>query len=402
MTKTTKHQAASLKRRRQKKASPIKRTAKGPNEPAQRARGLESTEAMLCELRHRLLQISDLNFAGAVLSWDQATYMPPGGAVARGRQSALLSKLAHGKSTEPALGRLLDALERHGEELPDNSDEASLIRVARRDFEKAIRVPSEYVERASAHSCASFAAWIKARLANDFAAMRPYLERNVELSREYAGYFAPYRHVTDPMIDDYDAGMTTASVQQLFAALRRELVPIVRAICDQPAADDTCLRGAFAERTQLDFNVMVAKRLGYDFERGRLDKTHHPFCCKFSAGDVRITTRVDEADIGQALFSTIHESGHAMYEQGVAAALAGTPLGSGASAGVHESQSRLWENVVARGRGFWEYFYPQLQAAFAHPFAKLPLEAFYRAINKVTHPDLFGFSRSFGRDQFVD
>jgi carboxypeptidase Taq len=382
MTKTMKRQAIRLKRRKTK-ARPIKRVAKASNKPAKRAGGQKSTEAMLAELKRRLLEISDLSFAGAVLSWDQATYMPPGGAVARGRQSALLSKLAHGQSTEPALGRLLDALEPHGEQLPRNSDEASLIRVARRDFEKAIRVPSEYVERASAHSCASFAAWIKARPANDFAAMRPYLERNVELSREYAGYFAPYRQVTDPMIDDYDAGMTTASVQQLFAALRRELVPIVRAICDQPAADDTCLRGAFAERTQLDFNVMVAKRLGYDFERGRLDKTHHPFCCKFSAGDVRITTRVDEADIGQALFSTIHESGHAMYEQGVAAALAGTPLGSGASAGVHESQSRLWENVVARGRGFWEYFYPQLQAAFAHPFAKLPLEAFYRAINKV-------------------
>jgi carboxypeptidase Taq len=383
MTKTTKHQAIRLKRRQTKARGRSIKPIANSNKPTKRARGLQSTEAMLGELKRRLLEISDLNFAGAVLSWDQATYMPPGGAVARGRQSALLSKLAHGRSTEPALGRLIDALEPHGEELPHDSDEASLIRVARRDFEKAIRVPSEYVERASAHGCASFAAWIKARPANDFAAMRGYLEQNVELSREYAGYFAPYRRVTDPMIDDYDPGMTTASVQELFVALHRELVPIVRALCDQPAADDTCLRGAFAEARQLDFNVMVAKRLGYDFERGRLDKTHHPFCSKFSAGDVRITTRVDEADIGQALFSTIHECGHAMYEQGVAAALAGTPLGSGTSAGVHESQSRLWENVVARGRGFWEHFYPQLRAAFPHPFAELPLEAFYRAINKV-------------------
>jgi carboxypeptidase Taq len=384
MTRTTKPLPIKLKRRETKaKARPIKRMAKASHKPSKRAGKLKSTQAMLSELKRRLLEISDLNFAGAVLSWDQATYMPPGGAVARGRQSALLSKLAHGKSTEPALGRLLDALEPHHEKLPHDSDEASLIRVARRDFEKAIRVPSEYVERASAHNCASFAAWIKARPANDFAAMRAYLERNVELNREYASYFAPYRRVTDPMIDDYDAGMTTASVEELFAALRRELVPIVRAICDQPAGDDTCLRGTFAESRQLDFTIMVAKRLGYDFERGRLDKTHHPFCSKFSAGDVRITTRVDEADIGQALFSTIHECGHAMYEQGVAAALADTPLGCGTSAGVHESQSRLWENVVARGRGFWEYFYPQLQAAFAHPFANLPLEAFYRAINKV-------------------
>jgi carboxypeptidase Taq len=383
MTKTTKTKAR-LKRRKPKTAArPVRRMAKASNTPAKRTRGRQPTEAMLSELKHKLLEISDLNFAGAVLSWDQATYMPPGGAAARGRQSALLSKLAHGKSIDPALGRLIDALEPHGEDLPCDSDDACLIRVARRDFEKAIRVPSEYVERASVHSSASYAAWIKARPANDFAAMRPYLEKNVELSREYAGYFAPYRHVTDPMIDDFDAGMTTASVQDLFAALRRELVPIVRAISDQPAADDDCLRGTFAETKQLDFNVAVAKRLGYDFERGRIDKTHHPFCSKFSAGDVRITTRVDEADIGQALFSTIHECGHAMYEQGVAAGLAGTPLGSGTSAGVHESQSRLWENVVARGHGFWEYFYPQLRAHFPDPFGNFPLEAFYRAINKV-------------------
>ena len=347
------------------------------------SRSRQTIEAKLAELKRRLMEIGDLNFASAVLSWDQATYMPPGGAAARGRQTAMLSKFAHEKSIDPALGRLLDALEPHGEKLPYESDDASLIRVVRRDFEKAIRLPSEYVERASAHSSASYVAWTKARPANDFAAMRPYLERNVELSREYADYFAPYERITDPMIDDYDAGMTTESVLTLFAALRRELVPIVRAIGAQPLSDDRCLRGVFAEATQLDLNASVVKQLGYDFERGRLDKTHHPFCTKFSAGDVRITTRVDEGDIGQALFSTIHEAGHAMYEQGVAATLAGTPLGAGASAGVHESQSRLWENVVARGRGFWEHFYPVLQATFPDAFRNVALETFYRAINKV-------------------
>jgi len=384
MAKTTKTKSVRFKPHKTNTvARPVKAMAKASKQPMKRPHGRQSTEAMLSELKQRLMEISDLNFAGAVLSWDQATYMPPGGAVARGRQTAMLSRLAHGKSTDPALGRLLDALGLHGEGLPYDSDDASLIRVARRDFEKAIRVPSEYVERASAHSSASFTAWTKARPANDFAAMRPFLEKNVELSREYAGYFAPYRRVTDPMIDDYDGGMTTTSVQELFAALRRELVPIVRAICDQPAADDEWMRGAFAETRQLDFNVAVVKRLGYDFERGRIDKTHHPFCTKFSAGDVRITTRVDEADIGQALFSTIHECGHAMYELGVAVTLAGTPLGSGTSAGVHESQSRLWENVVARGRGFWRHFYPQLRDAFPEPFGNVPLDAFYRAINKV-------------------
>ena len=365
------------------KTKSIRRTVKASNKPAKHPHGRQSTETKLAELRRRLMEISDLNFAGAVLSWDQATYMPPGGAAARGRQTAVLSKLAHEKSVDPALGRLLDAVASHGERLPYDSDDASLIRVARRDFEKAVRLPSDFVERASAHSSASYVAWTKARPANDFAAMRPYLEKIVELSREYAGYFAPYRHVTDPMIDDYDAGMTTESVRTLFAALRRELVPLVHAICDQPASDDRCLRGAFAEPKQLELSVAVVKRLGYDFERGRLDKTHHPFCTKFSAGDVRITTRVDEGDIGQALFSTIHESGHAMYEQGVAAALAGTPLGSGTSAGVHESQSRLWENVVARSHGFWEHFYPALQAAFPDQFRGVALATFYRAINKV-------------------
>jgi carboxypeptidase Taq len=338
---------------------------------------------MLADLKRRLLEISDLNFSNAVLGWDQATYMPPGGAEARGRQAAMLSKLAHEKSVDPALGRLVDDLAPHGERLPYESDDASLIRVARRDFEKAIRLPADYVERASAHGSASYVAWTKARPANDFAAMRPYLEKTVALSREYAGYFAPWRHVTDPMIDDYDAGMTTETVRALFAALRRELVPIVQAICEQPVADDSCLTGSFAEGKQLEWNVAVVKRLGYDFERGRLDKTHHPFCTKFSAGDVRITTRVDESDIGQALFSTIHESGHGMYEQGVAVALAGTPLGTGTSAGVHESQSRLWEIVVGRGRGFWEHFFPDLRAAFPQAFGGVALDTFYRAINKV-------------------
>src|SRR5262249_31845438 len=162
---------------------PVKSMVKTSNEPRKRRTGRQLIEAMLEEVKRRLMEISDLNFAGAVLNWDQATYMPPGGAAARGRQAALLSKLAHQKSTDATLATLLDALAPHGEELPYDSDDASLIRVARRDFEKAIRLPSDYVERASAHSSASFTAWTKARPANDFAAMRPFLEKNVELSR---------------------------------------------------------------------------------------------------------------------------------------------------------------------------------------------------------------------------
>ena len=340
-------------------------------------------ERMLAELKRRLLEISDLGSAGAVLSWDQATYMPKGGAAARGRQGATLHRLAHEKFVDPALGRLIDALVPHGERLPYDSDDAALIRVARRDFDKAIKVSADWVTRANELGAAAYDVWTRARPADDFAAMRPYLEQWLELSREYSSFFAPYQHVADPLIDAADEGMTAATVRKLFAELRRELVPMVRAICDQPVADDSCLRGAFAEAPQLEFSLAVAKRVGYDLDRGRLDKTHHPFCTTFASGDVRITTRIRNDDVSEALFSTVHEAGHAMYEQGVEPVLEGTPLGSGVSAGVHESQSRLWENVVGRSRAFWEYFYPVLRKTFPEPFQRVPLDTFYRAINKV-------------------
>ena len=342
-----------------------------------------SAEAKLAELRQRLLEISDLSNAGAVLGWDQATYMPKGGATARARQGATLSRLAHEKFTDPAVGRLLDGLGAYAARQPYESDDASLIRVVRRDYEKATKVPADFVARWSEMGSASYDAWTRARPANDFATMQPYLEKALDFSRRFADYLGPYAHIADPLIDGPDEGMTVATVRALFSELRAELVPIVRAIAEQPVADDSCLRGAFPERKQLDFGLIPITRFGYDFDRGRVDKTHHPFCTKLSAGDVRITTRVRENEIGEALFSTLHEAGHALYEQGVDARYEGTPLNSGTSAGVHESQSRLWENVVGRSRGFWEYFYPKLREAFPEPYKKVPLETFYRAINKV-------------------
>jgi carboxypeptidase Taq len=346
-------------------------------------RSRPSVETKLQELKRRLREIGDLDAASALLGWDQATYMPQGGAAARARQGAILRRLAHEQSVDPALGRLIDELLPCADRLSYDTDDASLIRVARRDFERAIKVPPDFVARANALRSASFDAWTRARPANDFATMLPFLEKNLERSREYADFFRPYDHIADPLIDDADAGMTTASVRALFAGLRSELVPMVQAISEQTPADDSCLRGFFAETAQLDFSRTIAERMGYDLQRGRLDTTHHPFCTKFSVGDVRITTRVYESDIGQALFSTLHETGHALYEQGVSAALEGTPLGYGTSAGVHESQSRLWENVVARSLGFWQHFYPLLQKAFPDQFGPVALETFHRAVNKV-------------------
>jgi carboxypeptidase Taq len=338
---------------------------------------------LLAELKARLLEIGDLAGSAAVLSWDQQTYMPPGGAVARGRQSALMSRLLHERKTDAGLGRLIEQLTPYAEGLPPDSDDAALIRVTGRDFAKAIRVPTGFVERLSAHSSATYDAWTRARQNNDFATMWPLLERTLDLSCEYAEFFAPYQHVIDPLIDDMDEGMTCASVRALLTQLRAALLPLVRAVCERPAADDSCLHGAFAEAPQLSFGLGIATAYGYDLERGRLDRTPHPFCTRLGADDVRITTRVFPDDVTGALFSTLHEAGHGLYEQGVSPELAGTPLGSGTSAGVHESQSRLWENVVGRSLGMWRHFYPQLRAAFPGRLGNVPLEAFYRAINKV-------------------
>jgi carboxypeptidase Taq len=340
-------------------------------------------EPKLVELKNRLVEIDDLRRASAVLGWDQATYMPPGGAEARGRQLATLDRLAHEKFTHPIIGRMLVDLRSYEGSLPYDSDDAALIRVTRREYERAVKVPSSFVAKFSAHAAATYEAWVKARPANDFAAVRSSLEKTLDYSRELANFFPGYDHIADPLIDFADYGMKAATVSALFAELRSKLVPLVQAIVAQPVADESCIRQNFPEAQQLAFASEVVKQLGYDFNRGRQDKTRHPFCTTFSLGDVRITTRVKDNDLGDALLSTIHEAGHAMYEQRIRAELEGTPLAHGTSSGVHESQSRLWENVVGRGRGFWQHFYPKLQAVFPSQFGNVPHDALYRAINKV-------------------
>jgi len=340
-------------------------------------------EPKLEALRVRLMEVNDLDMAGSLLGWDQATYMPPGGAEARGRQMATLGRLSHEKFTSDEVGHLLDDLKAYEASLSYDSDDASLIRVTRRDYERRVRVPAEFVGRLTEHGAASYQAWTVARPANDFAAVRPNLEKTLDLSRELANYFPGYTHIADPLIDFLDYGMRADSVRKLFAELRAELVPIMQAITAHPPADDSCLKRHYPEAAQLAFGAEIIKAYGFDFNRGRQDKTHHPFMTKFSLGDVRITTRVKEDDLTEALFSTMHESGHAMYELGINRAYEGTPLAGGTSAGVHESQSRLWENVVGRSRGMWQHYYPKLQAAFPQQLGGVPLDTFYRAINKV-------------------
>jgi carboxypeptidase Taq len=340
-------------------------------------------EKQLAELKTRWMEIFDLQHAGALLTWDEATYMPPGGATARGRQSALLARLAQEKSIDPRLGQLLDELRPYGESLPYDSDDASLIRVARREYERALKLPPQFVAEFFEHISKTYNAWVVARPENNFKALEPLLERTLDLSRRMADFYPGYEHIADPLIDYSDYGMKATILRALFAHLRRELVPIVQAITSQPPAEDACLKQHFPQADQLAFGAEVIQELGFDFDRGRQDLTHHPFMTKFSIGDVRITTRVDENDLSSALFSTIHEAGHGMYEQGFPMELEGTPLGVGASAGIHESQSRTWENLVGRSRGFWEYFYPKLQSKFPEQLKRVSLDTFYRAVNKV-------------------
>jgi carboxypeptidase Taq len=337
----------------------------------------------LDQLQARLATVDDLNRAAAVLRWDQATYMPRGGAPGRGRQLATLTRLAHERLSDSETGRLLDAAERETSGLPYESDEASLVRVTRRSYERAIRRPAALVAEIEAHEAESYDVWTVARPENDFARVRPYLERTLELSRRTAECFPGYDHIADPLIDFSDHGMKAATVRALFADLRARLVPLVREIAARPDVDDSCLRRSAPVAEQLAFGLEVIRRFGFDFDRGRQDLTHHPFMTQFSLGDIRITTRHRDDDLTDALFSTLHECGHALYELGIDRRYEGTPLARGASAGVHESQSRLWENLVGRSRGFWNYFFPILQERFSNQLGDVTVDTFHRAVNRV-------------------
>lgn len=337
----------------------------------------------LRELKTRLAEIADLGAATAVLVWDQRTHMPPGGAAARARQLATISRLSHERLADVALGQAIDRLKEHESSLDYDSDEAALIRVSRRDHERAARVPASFITELRTHGSATYQLWSKARPANDFEMVRPSLEKSLDLSRQYAEFFPGYQHIADPLLDDADEGWRTSEVQAIFAELRKELVPLVAAITAQRPPDDSFLTAHYPEPEQLAFGLDVVRQLGYDLSRGRQDKTLHPFEITFSVGDVRITTRVNERDLREALFGTIHEAGHGMYEQGGRPEFESTPLAGGTSPGFHESQSRLWENVVGRSRPFWSHFYPLLQRRFPSQLGAVSLDSFYRGVNRV-------------------
>jgi len=335
------------------------------------------------ELWSRLREIDDLESAAAVLGWDQRSYMPPGGAPARARQIGTLLRLAHEQFTDAALGKLLDELQPYEASLPYDSDDASLIRVTRRDYERAVCIPSSFKFEYDANAAMTYQVWTRARADDDFATIAPYLEKTLDLSRRYAAFFPESDHMIDPLIELFDEGVTGADLRELFGELQSNLRPMVHAIAAQSDPEASFLHQHFPADKQLAFGLDVVQRFGYDLNRGRQDLSDHPISTSFSVDDVRITTRVNEHDVTSALFGTMHEAGHAIYIQNIRKELEGTPLGRGATAGVHESQSRLWENLVGRSRAFWEFFYPSLQAVLAEQLGSVPVDQFYRAMNAV-------------------
>ncbi len=337
----------------------------------------------LDELKTLLGQVQDLNAAAAVLEWDQETYMPDGAAGARAYQVATLRKLAHEFFTADEVGTLLEALAPATQALDPVSTEASLVRVARRDYEKALKIPAVLVAEMAEAVARGKHAWRKARATDTYATFAPHLEHLIDLNVQKAEALGYDDCLYDALLDQYEEGMKTATVEAVFADLRARLVPIVHAIAEREPPDDRVLHQTFDKQKQWDFGLEVIKDFGYDFDRGRQDLSVHPFTTSFSITDVRLTTRVDERYLPSALFGTLHECGHGLYEQGIDLALDRTPLADGTSLGMHESQSRLWENLVGRSRAFWQRYYPRLQAFFPDQLAGVSLDAFYRGINKV-------------------
>jgi carboxypeptidase Taq len=340
----------------------------------------KTREDALERLKKRYATIADIGAANSVLFWDQQTYMPKGAIAGRAEQMATLSRLAHEMLVDSETGRLLDAA---GDPDPETV-EGALIRRARRDHEKATRLPSRLVEELSRATALAEPAWAEARAGSDWSRFAPHLEKIMPLQREVADSLGYEDHVYDALLDGYEPGATKARLEVMFDELKAGIVPMIRAISENGGDRAALLHGEFDETAQERFGEEVATSFGYDWEHGRQDRVVHPFCLNLGPGDVRITTRFDPDWLSPALFGTMHETGHALYEQGVDPSYARTPLANGTSMGVHESQSRLWENLAGHSRPFWSCFYPRLRSAFPEALGGVEFEEFYRAINAVS------------------
>ncbi len=343
------------------------------------------------DLTTRLLEIQRINSAASLLSWDQETYMPAGGGEARAEQISTLQGIAHEKLVSPEIEQLLASwVDPQTGEVRDSPGDTwdeptrSLLREVWRDYSRAKKLPSHFVVTLSRECSLAQQVWAEAKENHAFSQFLPNLRTVLALKREEAEYLGYRDSPYDALLDVYEPGSTIAALRPLFVQIKGRLVPLLKKIQQSSVQiDDTILFHTFDQARQLEFGRMVLIAMGYDFERGRLDLAAHPFTTSFHPTDVRVTTRVHEHDLQSCLFSCIHEGGHGLYDQGLDLQYFGTPLGDSVSLGIHESQSRMWENCVGRSRAFWQFFYPMLQQTFHHQLRFLDGEQFYAAINRV-------------------
>jgi carboxypeptidase Taq len=345
---------------------------------------MSDAPARIARLRERLAVPSHLRQATALLTWDEATYLPPAGADGRGRQVATLARLAHDHLVDGGMVDLVAELEADANGGRLGADDVALVRETRRHLDRDLRVPGDLIAALARQQVRGRGAWARARAAADFAAFAPELRTMVALQRERAAALDASVPAYDALHDLYERGSTAEAVERVFGPLRGEIAGLVREIQASPVRPDaTILEREFPEAAQEAFVTATARAMGYDFERGRLDRTTHPFATRIGPGDVRITTRYHPRQLAQALFATIHEAGHGMYEQNLPAEHADTPLFEAASLAFHESQSRLWENLIGRSAAFWQGAYGQLRAAFPGTLDDVPEAAFVAAVNDV-------------------
>ncbi|HEY3267511.1 MAG TPA: carboxypeptidase M32 [Armatimonadota bacterium] len=327
--------------------------------------------------------INDIEMAASVLGWDQQTYMPPGGAEGRAQQLATLSGLAHEWFTGEKTARLLDAAQPEADAMDPNSDDACIVAATRRDYERSRKLPNEFVSAWTQDGIMANEAWRKARKANDFSAYLPHLEKMVGYARRAADYYGFEDHPYDALLDSFEPGMKASDVQAVFDAIRPEQIALAKTIAGKPQPRADFLSRDYPEAGQQSFAMKVVQDFGYDLTRGRVDLAPHPFETDFGRDDVRITTRYDRHMPQQGFYSIFHEGGHAMYEQNIRPSLSRTSLDSGASMMFHESQSRLWENIIGRSRAVIEHYFPLMRDTFPESLADVSADEFYRAVNRV-------------------
>ena len=333
------------------------------------------------EYRDTMQKIADIRAAGALMQWDEETYMPKKGAAVRAKQLATLQQLAHSLFIDPKLRELMEKLL-----LSNGLDDMARrnLELSIYDHDKAARLPSAFVGKLSEAISTAFHAWIKAREENSFAVFLEPLDTIIQLKKQEAEYLGYKEHPYDALLNDYEKGMTVKKLDALFSSLIPDLSKILDQIRNSPQVSDELLKKEYPSGQQWDLGLEILGAMGFDFESGRQDKSEHPFSTSFHPHDVRITTRIDEHNLASMTWSCIHEGGHGLYEQGLLPENYGLPLGEACSYSIHESQSRLWENSIGRSLGFCRYLLPLLNKYFPQQMEGISVEEFYGAINKVS------------------